>query len=200
MTETPGTAAGRETVGFTRMIDGTREDYALLARYEARYAAELPGQVLALLRGLETSFGGYQVTRLEHSLQTATRALRDGADDDLVAAALLHDIGDLLAPNNHAAFAAEILRPYLREDCVWIVRHHGLFQLYYYGHHVGIDPDAREKHRGHPHFDACVRFCEDWDQASFDPAYDSLPLAEFEPLVRAVFAREPWRQGEAATP
>jgi predicted HD phosphohydrolase len=183
-----------ETVGFTRMIDGTREDYDLLARHEERQVAELPERVLALLRGLAESFGGYRVTRLEHSLQTATRALRDGADDDLVAAALLHDIGDTLAPENHAAIAAEILRPYLREDCVWIVEHHGVFQLKYYGQHVGADPDAREKHRGHPCFDACERFCRDWDQESFDPAYPSLPLAEFEPLVREVFAREAWAQ------
>ncbi|MEX0922503.1 MAG: HD domain-containing protein [Rhodovibrionaceae bacterium] len=187
----------RETVGFTRMIDGTREDYELLARYETRQAAEHPERILALLRGLEHSLDGYQVTRLEHSLQTATRALRDNADDDLVTAALLHDIGDLLAPDNHAAFAAEILRPYLRPDCVWIVEHHGIFQLHYYGRHIGADPDAREKYRGHPNFDACLRFCEDWDQASFDPGYDSLPLEAFAPLVGEILSRKPWSQ---ATP
>ena len=192
MTETMDAPAGRQTVGFTRMIDGTKEDYELLERQERRHIAELPDKVLGLLRGLDGSFGGYQVTRLEHSLQTATRALRDGAGDDLVAAALLHDVGDILAPENHAAFAADILRPYLREDCVWIVEHHGVFQLKYYGHHVGADPDAREKYRGHPCFDACERFCAEWDQASFDPAYDSLPLTEFEPLVREIFAREAW--------
>lgn len=184
----------RETVGFTRMIDGTREDYDLLARYEERQAALLPDRVLSLLRGLEHSLDGYRVTRLEHSLQSATRALRDGADDDLVAAALLHDLGDLLAPDNHAAFAAELLRPYLRPDCVWIVEHHGIFQLHYYGRHIGADPDAREKYRGHPHFDACARFCEDWDQTSFDPGYESLPLEDFAPLVREVFSRKPWSQ------
>lgn len=200
MTDPTAPAADLGSVGFTRMADGTREDYALLARHEERQLAELPKRVLGLLRGLADSFGGYRVTRLEHSLQTATRALRDGADDDLVAAALLHDIGDTLAPENHAAFAADVLRPYLREDCVWIVRHHGVFQLHYYGRHVGADPDAREKHRGHPHFDACERFCAEWDQESFDPDYDSLPLAEFEPLVREVFAREPWRRENPATP
>lgn len=197
MSETTQNAPARETVGFTRMVDGTKEDYALLERQEQRHLAELPEKVLGMLRGLEGSFGGYQITRLEHSLQSATRAMRDGADDDLVAAALLHDIGDILAPENHAAFAAELLRPYLREDCVWIVEHHGIFQLKYYGHHIGADPDTREKHRGHPWFDACERFCADWDQVSFDPAYESLPLAEFEPLVRDIFTREAWRNRSA---
>ena len=192
-TETAGVGP-LDTVGFTRMLDGTRQDYDLLARHEERLISGLPERVLALLRGLADSFGGYQVTRLEHSLQTATRALRDGADDDLVAAALLHDVGDTLAPENHAAIAAEILRPYLREDCVWIVEHHGVFQLKYYGENIGADPDAREKYRGHPHFDACERFCRDWDQESFDPDYQSLPLSEFEPLIREVFARGAWQQ------
>lgn len=193
MAET-ATAERKRTVAFTRMDDATREDYELLAEYEAKHAAQLPDRVLGLLRALDNDLDGYQVTRFEHSLQTATRALRDNADDDMVAAALLHDIGDLHAPENHAAFAAEVLRPYLREDCIWIVEHHGIFQLYHFGHHIGADPDMREKYRGHPNFEACARFCADWDQAAFDPGYETFPLAEFEPLVRDIFSREPWRQ------
>lgn len=181
-----------ETVGFTRMKDGTREDYELLDRFERQHAAGTAERILQALGALEHSLAGYQVSRLEHSLQTASRAKRDGADIDWVVAALLHDLGDELAPYNHDAFAAAILEPYVGEEVTWVIRHHGLFQRTYYAHHMGGDPDARERYRDHPHYQACVDFCERWDQASFDPHYDSLPLEAFAPLVREVFAREPW--------
>jgi predicted HD phosphohydrolase len=181
-----------KTVGFTQMKDGTREDYALLDRFERQWAAGTADRILQALRALDHSIAGYQVSRLEHSLQTATRAHRDGADVDWVVAALLHDLGDELAPYNHDALAAAILEPYVREEVTWVIRHHGLFQRKYYAHHMGGDPDARERYRGHPHYRACVDFCEHWDQASFDPDYDSLPLEAFAPMVREVFARTPW--------
>jgi len=130
------------------------------------------------------------VSRLGHSLQAATRALTDGADDELVLAALVHDLGDELAPCNHAELAAAIVRPYVRAEVTWIVEQHGLFQTYYYAHHTGGDRLQRERLRGHRWYDACVAFCERWDQASFDPGYPSRPLEYFVPLVERIFRRE----------
>ena len=181
-----------EIVEFREMKHGSRADYELLDRYERQYIEALPDRVLATLRTLDDSLGGYRVSRLGHSLQTATRAENDGADEELVFAALLHDIGDVLAPENHAQLAASIIRPYVREEVTWIVEHHGVFQFYYYAHHLGGDRNAREAYRGHQWFDACARFCEDWDQASFDPDYPTQPLEHFEPLTRRMFSREPF--------
>jgi predicted HD phosphohydrolase len=178
-------------VSFHRMADGTREDYELLDRSERDYARGLPDNVLAALRKLDHSLEGYPLSRLGHSLQAATRARRDGADDELVVAALVHDIGDELAPYNHAEIAAGILRPYVRPEVTWIVEQHGLFQNYYYVHHFGGDRNAREKFRDHPWYLACRDFCANWDQCSFDPAFPTEPLAAFEPLVRSIFGREP---------
>ena len=177
-----------ETVGFTRMADGTAEDYELLARLEEEYTRLLPDRLLAAVRALESSFAGYQVSRYEHSLQSATRALRDGRSDEYVVAALLHDIGDELAPHTHGQMVGAILRPFIEPRICWIVEHHGVFQQYFYGRQTGEDPDARERYRGHEWFDDCAEFCELYDQNCFDPGYDSLPLDEFEPLVRSVFS------------
>lgn len=177
------------TVSFRQMKDGTRADYQLLERHEREYARALPERVLAALQKLDAGLDGYPVSRLEHSLQTATRALRDGADDEFIVAALLHDVGDDLAPYNHAELAAAMLRPYVRPEVTWIVEQHGLFQSYYYAHHYDRDRNGRERFRGHRWFDACAAFCERWDQASFDPAYASEPLARFVPLVREIFGR-----------
>ena len=142
-------------VGFTEMQHGTREDYQLLERYEREYVSELPGRILAALGQLSGSLGGYPVTRLEHSLQAATRARRDGADDELVVAALIHDVGDELAPFNHAEIACAIIRPYVRPQVTWIVEQHGLFQSFYYAHHLGANRDGRERFRDHPWYQAC---------------------------------------------
>ena len=178
-------------VSFRQMKDGTKEDYELLDEAEKRYALGLADRVLASLAKLDHALEGYPVTRLGHSLQAATRALRDSADEELVVAALIHDIGDELAPYNHAELAASILRPYVRPEVTWIVDHHGLFQNYYYVHHFGGDRNARERLREHPWYDACVNFCAAWDQSSFDPDYRSESLATFEPLLRRIFARPP---------
>lgn len=178
-----------EMVSFRRMQDGTREDYLLLDRSERNYAVGLPDRVLGALRRLDHSLEGYPVSRLGHSLQAATRALSDGADDELVLAALIHDIGDELAPYNHAELAAAIVRPYVRAEVSWIVEQHGLFQNYYYVHHLGGNRNARDRFKGHPWYAACAAFCERWDQASFDPDYPSSPLEAFEPLVRSIFTR-----------
>lgn len=178
----------RGTVSFTRMADGTAEDYALLGRYEDEYLTGLADRLLGALRALEGSFGGYRVTRYEHSLQAATRALRDGKDEGYIVATLLHDIGDEYAPYTHGEMVAAILKPYVDPTVCWMIGHHGVFQLYYYGHHTGQDRDARDRWRDHPNYEMTVEFCERYDQASFDPTYDSLPITEFEPMVRRVFA------------
>ena len=180
------------TVSFTSMAAGTREDYELLERLEAEFASGTSDRVLEQLRGLAGSLAGYQVDRLEHSLQSATRAYHDGADEEMVVAALLHDIGDLLAPHNHSELAAAVLRPYVSEKTYWVVRQHGLFQTYYYAHHTGGDRNARDRYIDHPWYQDAVDFCQRWDQASFDPDYASLPLEFFEPMVRRVFGRAPF--------
>lgn len=180
-----------ETVGFTAMKDGTAEDYALLERLEKPFLALTAERVLDELRRAETAtLEGYKISRLEHGLQSGTRALRDGADIDWVVAALLHDVGDGLAPQNHDRMSAEIIRPFVRWEVAWTVEHHGIFQTLYYGHHYGWDRNARDRYRDHPLFETCAAFCEHWDQSSFDPNYKSEPLDTFEPMVAEVFARK----------
>lgn len=186
-----------DTVRFTRMEDGTPEDYALLDRLEQPYLRALPDRILAAVEALKESFSGYQVSRYEHSLQSATRAERDGRDEEYVVAALVHDIGDELAPHTHGEMMGAVLRPFVRPEVCWIVRHHGLFQSYYYAHHTGGDRDARERYRDHEWFDACAEFCERYDQNCFDPAYESLPIEHFEPMVRRVFAEPRYLEAEA---
>ena len=178
-------------VSFRQMKDGTREDYLLLDESERDFAKGLPQQIMTALKRLDHSLEGYPLTRLGHSLQTATRALRDGADDELVVAALIHDLGDELSPYNHAEIAAGIIRPYVREEVTWIVEQHGLFQTYYYVHHMGGDRHMRDRYMDHKWFESCANFCERYDQASFDPDYDTLPLEAFAPLVEKIFSRTP---------
>ena len=180
------------TVSFTSMATGVQEDYDLLERLESEFAAGTADRVLEQLKGLSGSLAGYQVDRLEHSLQSATRAYHDGAEEEMVVAALLHDVGDLLAPDNHSEMAAAVLRPYVSERTYWIVRHHGLFQSYYFAHFRGGDRNARDRYIDHPWYQDAVDFCHRWDQPSFDPAYESLDLEFFEPMVRRIFARAPF--------
>lgn len=177
---------------YTRMADGTQEDYLLLQEYNKLLLNQVADRILLLLENLQESYPGNLIDRYQHSLQTATRAFRSGAEEELVVAALLHDIGDTLAPTNHAQLAATILKPYVSPSTHWIVEHHGIFQGYYFWHHIGSDRNAREKFRGHPYFELTVEFCHNWDQESFDPNYDTLPVSFFEPMVRRIFAREPW--------
>ena len=173
---------------FTRMQDATREDYKVIGRHSLEFFTGLPDRILSHLELLDSDTGGYAVSRLTHSLQTATRAERDGRDEEYVVCALLHDIGDTLASANHSELAATILEPFVSEENHWIVKHHGVFQGYYFFHHFGLDRDAREAYRGHPLFGECAAFGARYDQNSFDPKYDTLPLAHFEPMVRKVFA------------
>jgi predicted HD phosphohydrolase len=178
-------------VKFTQMKDGTKEDYDLLSKYEEKFSKDLPDRVLEALKNLDSSVDGYQVTRLEHSLQSATRAEKDGAEEEMVVATLIHDIGDNLAPHNHSQLVAAVLRPYVSEKIYWIMLHHGIFQEYYYAHHIGRDRNARDKFKDHPYYQDAVDFCEKWDQKSFDPNYESYSLEYFEPKVRKLFSKEP---------
>lgn len=179
-------------VSFTQMKDGTKEDYNFLTEHEIAYTKGTADRLLKALVSLDESLSGYQITRLGHSLQSATRAERDGADTDWIVSALLHDIGDIFAPYNHDEYAATILRPFVREQCTWVVEKHGDFQMIYYGHHVGADPHKRDAYKDSPYFDDCATFCERWDQSSFDPAYDTLPIEHFTDRVREVFDRTPY--------
>ena len=174
---------------FTRMQDATSDDYKLIGRHGLEFFARLPDRVLDHLRLLDLDTGGYAVTRLTHSLQTATRAERDGRDDEYVVCALLHDIGDTLGTYNHADIAAAILKPFVSDANHWMVAHHGIFQGYYFFHHLGMDRNLREAFRDSPHFVQTEEFCARHDGPAFDSNTESLPLEFFEPMVRRVLAR-----------
>ncbi|MFD2207616.1 HD domain-containing protein [Kiloniella antarctica] len=180
-----------KTINFTQMKDGTKEEYDFLAEMEKPYLSLTVDRVLTELKNQgEDSLSGYKITRLEHGLQSATRAYRDGADIDWVVGTLLHDVGDGLAPQNHDRFSAEVIRPFVRQEVAWVVEHHGIFQMYFYGHHYGWDKNAREEFKDHPCYQSCADFCERWDQSSFDPEYDFETLDFFTPMVRDVFSRK----------
>ena len=182
----------QEKVSFKRMDEGSASDYALLDEFETDYIKGLPDRIIHSLQRLEDTLGGYQVTRLQHSLQSATRAEADGADIELIVAALIHDIGDELAPLNHSEYAAAIIKPYVSKKTHWIIEKHGEFQMYYYAHHLGKNKNQRDKYKNHEYFDDAINFCEKWDQASFDPNYKSLPLEKFAPMVKNIFSRKPY--------
>jgi predicted HD phosphohydrolase len=175
------------TVEFTAMAEGTAADYALLAVYEQAELARVPDRILGWLRAMD-GHTGYRISRLGHSLQAATRAHRAGEDEETVACALVHDIGDLLAPANHSEVAAAVVRPYVSDRNHWILKHHGLFQGVYWFQHIGADPNARERYAEHPWYQACIDFCASYDQNSFDPGYPTEPLDFFTPIVHRVFA------------
>jgi len=173
---------------FTAMRNATREDYRTIALRSLEFFAGLPDHILTHLSLLAGDTGGYAVDRLTHSLQTATRAQQDGRDDEYVVCALVHDIGDTLASVNHADLAATIVEPFVSEKNHWIVKHHGIFQGYYFFHHLGLDRNLRDRFRDHAWFRDCAEFCEKYDQNSFDPEFETLPLAAFEPALRRVFS------------
>ncbi len=174
---------------FRNFEEGTQADWAIIASQYSAFAQALPDRVLTHLRLLDGDFGGFPIDRLQHCLQTATRAHRDGRPETYVVMALLHDIGDTIGTYNHPDIAAAMIKPFVSAEEHWICEQHGLFQGHYYFHYVGADRDAREVHRGHEYWDACEEFCAKYDQASFDPDYDSEPIAFFEPMVRRVMAR-----------
>jgi predicted HD phosphohydrolase len=179
-----------DKVDFTAMEHASREDYDLVFEHERQEIQEQAARVIGWLKTMDGD-SPYQISRLDHCLQTATRAQRDGADDETVVCALLHDIGDVIAPANHSQVAAAMLRPYISDKNHWVILHHGLFQGHYWMDHYDQDKNARDQYKSHPYYQDCVDFCANWDQASFDPDYDTLPLEHFVPLVKALFARTP---------
>lgn len=188
----PGTItlSSMDQVSFVHMDQGTKEEFQFLKPLFANHAhSVLVDNLLGMLKMLQGPKLGYQVDRYEHSLQSATRAYRKDEPTEMVVAALLHDVADSFAPENHSDAAAALLEPYVGEETHWIVKHHGLFQGYYYFHHMGGDRNARDLYGDSPYFDACANFCAEYDQNCFDPAYDTLPIEEFEPMVREIFGR-----------
>ncbi len=172
------------------MADGTAEDYQYLDKLYTDHArGSLIDNLLTILGSLRGPKLGYQIDRHQHSLQSASRALRADEPADWVVGALLHDIGDVFAPENHSEAAAALLAPYVSEEVHWVVKHHGIFQGYYYFHHLGGNRDARDRYRHSPHYEACRRFCADYDQNCFDPDYDTLPIEAFAPALDEVFSR-----------
>ena len=179
-------------VSFTEMKNGTKDDYLFLDRHEKNFASKTADRIIKFMSALTETLEGYQISRLEHSLQSATRAHKNGESEEMVVAALLHDIGDELAPMNHSEYAAAILKPYVTEKTHWIIEKHGEFQMFYYAHHLGGDKNKRDKYLGHKYYQATLDFCEKYDQNSFDPNYKSLPLDFFKPMVKKIFSRKPY--------
>jgi len=179
-------------VSFTEMKHGTKEDYLLLEKHEKDFERRTADRILKFMANLNNTLEGYKVSRLEHSLQTASRAFKNKESEEMVVAALLHDIGDEFAPMNHSQYAATILKPYVSEKTHWIIEKHGLFQTYYSAEHLDGDKYARDKYKDHKYYQATVDFCENYDQSSFDPNYKSMSLKEFEPMVRKIFSRKPF--------
>ena len=174
---------------FTHMKDGTKEDWQIIAQNFGEFARELPDRILDHLMLLKGDFGGFPVDRLTHCLQTATRAHRDGKDEEYVVCALLHDIGDTLGSYNHADVAAVMLEPFVSEANHWMVKHHAIFQGYYFFHYLGMDRDLRNQYKDNPHFMRTIEFVSKYDSPAFDPEAETLPLSYFEPMVRNVFAQ-----------
>ncbi|RZI85222.1 MAG: HD domain-containing protein [Rubrivivax sp.] len=171
------------------MREGTSEDWAAIAREFSPYAKQLPGRVLDHLNLLKGDCGGFPVDRLTHCLQTATLAHQDGRDEEYVVCALLHDIGDTLGSYNHADIAAAVLKPFVTEENHWMVAHHGIFQGYFFFHHLGMDRNLRDGYKHLPQlYERTAEFCERYDAAAFDPARESYPLEFFEPILRRVLA------------
>ena len=183
-----------KNVKFKHMKDGDKEDYLLLQKYEEKYVSLTYERIIEeLTRQGKNTMEGYKITRLDHGLQSATRAYNDGADIDWIVGALLHDIGDGLAPQNHDRFSAEVVRPYVRDEITWVIEHHGIFQMIYYAHHYGWDKNARDKFKDNIYFQTFADFCERWDQKSFDPEYENKDLDFFKPLIKEVFSRPPYK-------
>ena len=183
MNKQPGQAT------FTAMENGTQTDWQAIGQHFGPFTAGLADRVLAHLKLLDGDYGGFPIDRLQHSLQTATRAHQAGESEAYVVMALLHDIGDTLGTFNHPDIAAAIVKPFVDEKLHWITEKHGVFQGYYFFHYIGLDRDLREQYRGHAHFEDTARFCALYDQAAFDASFDSAPLSFFEPMVRRLFER-----------
>ncbi len=179
-------------VSFTEMKNGTKQDYLFLDKKEKDFANKTAERILEFMSNLTKTLEGYQVSRLEHSLQSATRAYNNGESEEMVVATLLHDIGDELAPMNHSEYAATILKPFVSKRTHWIIEKHGEFQMYYYAHHLGGNKNQRDKYKDHEYYQDTINFCEKYDQNSFDPNYKSFSLEFFKPMVKKIFSRKPY--------
>ena len=177
-----------EHASFKSMQDSTAGDWQIIANEFTTFAKALPDRVITHLRLLEGDFGGFPIDRYAHSLQTATRALRGGRDEEYVVCALLHDIGDTLGVYNHADIATAILKPFVSDANLWMVEHHAIFQGYYFFHHVGLDRHMRERFAAHAHYEYTAEFCDLYDSPAFDAYAETLPLSEFEPMLRRVLS------------
>lgn len=174
---------------FKNMSDGTAEDWQAVGEGMRQHMQALPKRIVAHMELLRGDYGGFPIDRLEHCLQSATRAYRDGKDEEYVVCALLHDIGDTLGAYNHADLAATILEPFVSEQNYWMVKHHGIFQGYYFFHYFNLDRHGRDKFKDHPYYQVTADFCENYDQNCFDADYDNESLAFFVPMVERVFAQ-----------
>jgi predicted HD phosphohydrolase len=179
-----------EKMHFTRMDQGTDEDFKILKRVHENTLKQLPDRLMAMLNDLSGD-QAYNLNRKDHSLQAATRALRDGVDEELVVVALFHDVGEALGPMNHGEIAAAILHPFISENNYNVLKYHGLFQTYFFAAHLGLDPNARDKYKSEPWYQSAVDFCAKYDEVSFDPAYRNEPMSKFEPMVRRLLDK-PW--------
>jgi len=184
----------KKTVSFTEMKNGTQEDYHIIEANDLMTAQELPNRLIEQLKEMAADNGAYKISRLDHVLQCATRAYRDGADDDWIIAALLHDIGDILAPFTHGQLASEIMRPFVRPEITWVVRYHGAFQMFYNTSLTEDERNSRDQYKTHPYYQYAVDFCEKWDQCSFDPEYEWEILDFFVPIVNKVFSKKPFSE------
>ena len=181
-----------EHATFTRMDESTLDDWMIIGRETAANQTRVAETVLSLLASLANITDGFGTDQLTHCLQTAARAEAAGADDEVIVAALCHDVGKAISVPNHPAIAAAILQPYVRKDVYEMIRVHQDFQGQHYYHHFGGNPEARETHREEltgDEFTLAAQFADEWDQTSFDPDYPTPPLEHFAPRVRAVFAQ-----------
>ena len=179
---------------FKSFEESTSDDWAVISTQLDVTQSMVADRILEQLQYLEGDHGGFPVSRLEHSLQTATRAERDGRDEAYLVCALLHDIGDTLAPYNHPQIGAAIVKPFVSDAYHWMVAHHGIFQGYYFWHHIGMDRNTRDRFRDEPYYELTEEFCAKYDQVAFDADYRSAPLDHYAPIVRSFFAP---RGGEA---
>src|SRR6185369_65800 len=177
-------------MSFTRMDQSSTADWMAIGGEVAKRQAGMPATIKAMLRQLAEQTDGFVIDQLQHGLQTATRALRAGASEELIVAALCHDIGKGISVINHPAIAAEILKPYVADETYQIIRTHQDFQGKHYYALLGLDPAARQQYLNEPWFEQARIFTDEWDQTSFDPNYDTQPLEHFEPLLERVFSKQ----------
>src|SRR5689334_4732605 len=185
-------------MSFKRMDEGKLEEWMAIGQEVAKRQANMPQIIKSMLLQLEEQVDGFNINQLQHCLQTATRALRDGASEEMIVAALCHDIGKAISVENHPAIAAEILKPYVSRETYEIIRTHQDFQGRHYYALMGKNPEARRQYEGEPWYAMATRFTDEWDQAAFDPAYDTLPLSHFEPMIERVFAAPRRQQAQGA--